>query len=110
MAWLAVPMESPCAIGLLIRPASITLKPSTAPNKPTKITTAADNEGIPPVAADTSMAIGVVTDLGANEQITSGDAPIPLAIKMTDTKPTRHPTNWESKMGNNCFLIISNCK
>ena len=75
-----------------------------------RFTTAADKEGIPPVAADTSMAIGEVTDLGANEQITSGVAPNPLAINTTETIPTKHPTNWESKIGNHCFLIISNCK
>ena len=86
------------------------MNPKTAPNKPTNITTAADKEGIPPVAADTSMAIGEVTDLGANEQITSGVAPNPLAISTTEIIPTKHPTNWESKIGNHCFLIISNCK
>ena len=32
-------------------------------------------EGIPPAAFDTSIAIGVVTDLGASDMITAGEAP-----------------------------------
>ena len=37
----------------------------------TSTTTAAVSDGIPPIALVTSMAIGVVTDFGASERITS---------------------------------------
>ena len=43
------------------------LKPSIPPSKPTQTTTAAVSEGMPPSDLVTSMAIGVVTDLGARE-------------------------------------------
>ena len=56
------------------------------------------------------MAIGVVTDFGARERITSCEAPISLAISTTETTPTKQPANCDNNMGSNCFLIVSNCK
>ncbi len=77
-AWAAVPIESPWAIGLPTCMIFIVLNPQMAPSKPTATTTAAVSDGIPPIALVTSMAIGVVTDLGANERMTSCEAPINL--------------------------------
>lgn len=88
-------MDKPWAMGLPTCPTRNTLKPNTAPNNPTTTTTAAVNEGIPPVAFDTSIAIGVVTDFGANEQMISGVAPNSLAMTTTVTNPTKHPANCE---------------
>lgn len=70
-----VPIERPCAIGLPTCMIFIVLKPQIAPSKPTATTTAAVSDGIPPIALVTSMAIGVVTDFGASERITSCEAP-----------------------------------
>lgn len=39
------------------------------------------------------MAIGVVTDFGANDMITCGEAPISLAMTVTATSPTIQPAN-----------------
>ncbi|MNL04395.1 hypothetical protein D3C87_1249630 [compost metagenome] len=47
----------------------------TAPMMPVAITSTAVSEGRPPIFSDTPMAIGIVTDLGASERTTSGDAP-----------------------------------
>jgi hypothetical protein len=74
------------------------------------MTTAAVSEGIPPTAFDTSMAIGVVTDFGANDIITSGEAPINLAIIVTETSPTTQPANCEIRIGISCFFIMRNCR
>ena len=81
-----------------------------APNRPTTITTAAVNEGIPPTADDTSIAIGVVTDLGASDIITSGVAPNSLATIVTETNPTIQPANCDNMIGSNCFFIIRSCR
>ena len=66
-AWAAAPKERPCAIGLPMWVSFMVLKPSIPPSKPTQTTTAAVSEGMPPSDLVTSMAIGVVTDLGARE-------------------------------------------
>ena len=69
------------------------LKPQIAPNKPTATTTAAVSDGIPPMALVTSIAIGVVTDLGARDRITSWEAPINFAISTTEITPTMQPAS-----------------
>ena len=107
-AWAAVPMERPWAIGLPTCISFIVLNPRIAPSNPTQTTTAAVSEGMPPNVLVTSMAIGVVTDLGANDRITSWDAPINLAINTTETTPIKQPASCDSKIGSNCFLIVSN--
>ena len=86
----------------------IVLKPQIAPSKPTATTTAAVSDGIPPIALVTSMAIGVVTDFGASERITSCEAPMSLAISTTEITPTIHPASWDRRIGKSCFFIISN--
>ena len=67
----------------------IVLKPNTAPSKPTQTTTAAVRDGIPTNVLVTSIAIGVVTDLGASDRMTSCEAPISLAISTTEITPTK---------------------
>ena len=47
-----------------------------APKIPTNTTIVAVRAGMPPTLLVTSMAIGVVTDLAANESTTSVEAPI----------------------------------
>lgn len=86
------------------------LKPNTAPSRPTHTTTAAVSDGIPPNVLVTSIAIGVVTDLGASDRITSCEAPINLAINTTDITPTIQPANWDRMMGSSCFLMVSSCR
>lgn len=66
-ACAAAPKDSPWAIGLPMRVSFMALNPKILPNSPTDTTTAAVSEGIPPNVLVTSMAIGVVTDLGASE-------------------------------------------
>ena len=107
-AWAAVPIESPWAIGLPTRIICIVLKPQIALNNPTATTTAAVSDGIPPMAFVTSIAIGVVTYFGARDRITSWEAPINFAISTTEMTPTMHPASCDKRIGNNCFLIISN--
>ncbi len=53
--------------------------------------------------------MGVVTDLGANDRITFFDAPMPFAIKTTDTTPATQPANCETMIATACFLILPNC-
>ena len=65
-ACAAVPIERPCAPAPFTCTMFIVLYPSMAPSMPTNITTAAVREGIPPTERVTSMAMGVVTDLGAH--------------------------------------------
>ena len=69
------------------------IKPQIAPNKPTATTTAAVSDGIPPMALVTSIAIGVVTDLGASDRITSWEAPMNFAISTTEITPTMQPAS-----------------
>lgn len=66
-ACAAVPIDKLCAMGLLTLVCFMISYPKTAPNMPTTITTEAVKGGIPPMVLDTSMAMGVVTDLGASE-------------------------------------------
>ena len=47
-AWEAVPIDKPCAIGLLILPTARVLNPINAPSIPVTTTTAAVSDGIPP--------------------------------------------------------------
>ena len=81
-----------------------------APNSPTTITTAAVKEGIPPTADETSIAIGVVTDLGASDIMTSGVAPSNFATTVTEISPTTQPANCDNMIGSSCFFIIRNCR
>ena len=107
-AWAAVPIDNPCAIGLPIFNNWSILNPQIAPNNPTKITTAAVKAGIPPIVFVTSIAIGVVTDFGAKDNMISWLAPIALAISTTETTPTKHPASCERTIGNICFFIVYN--
>lgn len=66
-AWAAVPIDKPCAAGFFTRVHFMMLYPKMAPKIPTTITTEAVNGGMPWMVFETSMAIGVVTDLGASE-------------------------------------------
>lgn len=68
--WLEAPMERPMAMLFLIFKASKILWLKVAPSMPVKITQAAVSAGIPPIAEEISMAIGVVTDLGIMESST----------------------------------------
>ena len=67
IAWALHPMAKPCACGLVILQSLSKLKPASAPNKPTAITTAADKDANPPISLATAIAIGLVTDLGTKE-------------------------------------------
>ena len=80
-----------------------------APKIPTIITTDAVNGGIPPMAWETSIATGVVIDLGANDKITCLGAPNNLAINTTEITPIMQPASCYIKMGSTCFFIRSNC-
>ena len=106
----AVPILRLWAMELRTCPTSSILNPNTAPNSPTNTTIAAVSEGMPCNDADTSIAIGVVTDLGANEIITASDAPIHFAVNTTETMPTKHPVNWETNNGTNWRRMLFNCK
>jgi len=68
------PMARPKAILSLIPIRLIKNGPNAAPKIPTKTTTVAVSGGIPPILADISIAMGVVTDFGAREDIISGEA------------------------------------
>ena len=106
----AVPIDKPCAMGLPTCPTCNTLNPQMAPNSPTTITTAAVNEGMPPTESETSIAIGVVTDFGASDIITSGSCTHQFRDNGYRNQPTIHPANWEIRIGNSCFRIIFNCR
>ena len=67
IACAAFPMERLCAMGFFTFVSFIILYPNIAPNIPTTITTDAVSGAIPPMVFYTSMAMGVVTDLGAKE-------------------------------------------
>lgn len=108
-AWAAVPIERPWAIGLFIRLSLTILKPAIPPNIPVQTTTAAVSEGIPPTADEISMAIGVVTALGASDIIISWEAPKSFANTTTDTIPATHPASSEISNGSNCFRIVVSC-
>ena len=98
-ACAAVPMLIPCEKGLRTCHTSRILNPKTAPKRPTITTIAAVSDGIPPDVLHTSMAIGVVTDLGASDTMTSCDAPRADAIRVTLTNPTRQPTSCDMRIG-----------
>ena len=108
-AWAAVPIDSPPAIGLLIRLSFTILNPAIPPNRPVHTTTAAVSGGMPPTAEEISIAIGVVTALGASDIMTSCDAPNSLANSTTDTIPATHPASSDIISGNSCFLIVDSC-
>lgn len=105
----AVPMDNPWAMGLCTWPTCNILKPSMAPNIPTTTTTAAVSEGMPPMLRDTSMAMGVVTDLGASDMATSWLAPHIRATITTETMPDMQPTSDDTTSGTICFLIVESC-
>ena len=96
----AVPMLIPCEKGFRTCHTSSILKPKTAPKRPTHTTMAAVSDGMPPDVLHTSMAMGVVTDLGASDTMTSCDAPMADAIRVTQTNPTRQPTSCDKRIGN----------
>ncbi len=85
-------------------------KPAMPPKIPVQTTTAAVSDGIPPIAAEISIAIGVVTALGASEMITSFVAPSSSAIRTTDTIPTTQPASSASSSGSICLRIFSSCR
>ncbi len=97
-------------MGLSTRAHVNTLNPAAAPNSPTQITMAADKAGMPPKVLVTSMAMGVVTDLAANETMTSCEAPRYLATSDTDMMPTVQPANWLRRMGRICLRMDSSCR
>ena len=106
----AVPILILCAIGLLTLPTCSILNPKIAPNKPTITTMAAVSDGIPCKDSDTSIAIGVVTDLGASDMITAFEAPSHLAVSTTETIPTKQPANCEISTGISCRRILLSCR
>lgn len=63
-AWLHVPMETPAAAGSLTLKILISTGLITAPRMPVITTAATVMDGMPESWLLTSMAIGVVTDLG----------------------------------------------
>ena len=71
---------------------------------------AAVSDGMPPSACDTSMAIGVVTDLLASDATTASEAPSNRAVTTTLTMPTMQPIICEARIGTISFLICDNCK
>ena len=62
--------------------------------------------GMPPMLRDTSMAMGVVTDLGASDMATSWLAPHIRATITTETMPDMQPTSDDTTSGTICFLIV----
>ena len=67
--------------------------PKIFPRKPVVITAITVIGEIPPSIRVTSKAIGVVTDLGANEIAISLERPNHLATKHTVITPTKLPAN-----------------
>ena len=86
--WLEAPMASPAAISFLMPKSLSSLWLKVAPSIPVKITPAVVRAGMPPMVLDTSMAIGVVTDLGMRLSSTFSLAPKPLALKYITTMAT----------------------
>ena len=72
-------------------------------------TMAAVSDGIPPAVRHTSIAIGVVTLLGASDITTSLEAPKSCAVITAETIPTMHPTVCEKRMGMSCLRITLSC-
>ena len=70
-AWAAVPIDNPWAIGLFILLIFTILNPAIPPKIPVQTTTAAVSDGIPPTVDEISIAMGVVTALGAKDIILS---------------------------------------
>ena len=104
-AWAAAPLESPCAIGLLMPTNLRNGNPMTAPRIPVRMTMMAVNEGMPPVIWATSIANGVVADFGAREMATSRVAPRYFAIRNAETAPTAQAVNWLARIGTVCLRI-----
>mgnify|MGYP000215185930 CR=1 FL=1 len=88
MPWEAVPRAVPMAISLLMPNALRIGTPKTFPKMPTAMTTAAVIAGIPETNLVVSMAMGVVTDLAAND----------LTMKLGDSNQIKL-----NKIGNSCF-------
>ena len=66
-AWLHVPIATPAAIEFPTRNNLISDGASIAPTIPVTTTAATVMDSYPPSPAETSIAIGVVTDLGSRE-------------------------------------------
>jgi len=71
----AVPAARPRAEGSLIFSQSRTGSIEMATRMPPRIARTAEREGMPPMLAETAMAIGVVRDLGAMERATAWPPP-----------------------------------
>ncbi len=71
MPWAAVPTARPVATGEVTPISRQNSGPHTAPRQPVNTTSAAVNGAIPPIFSTILIAIGVVTDFGANERIIS---------------------------------------
>ena len=106
-ACAAVPIERPVAIGLFMWLSLTSWKPVMPPKMPVHTTTAAVRAGIPPTDCAISIAMGVVTALGASDRITSWVAPSNWATSTTETIPATHPASSAISSGSICFRIVS---
>src|SRR3546814_12491142 len=70
-----------------------------APEIPVIATAIVVSEGKPPFRPATSMAIGMVADLGATDACVAKVAPSAQAMATADTTAVMHPASKATKMG-----------
>ena len=104
MAWDDVPIASPPARGFFILSSLKKNGPRTAPVIPVIITEIAVIDGSPPRLSAASTAMGVVTDFGTRDSISSSGSPIAFEIRMTDTIEAAAPAATDVRITAACFF------
>ena len=98
-AWDDVPIAIPMATGSFIFINLNTVSAIMAPVSPVIIIAATVISGIPPICFDTSMPIGVVTDLGTSDNPNKTSSSNALAKSMIEVTPTLDPTKIPPMIG-----------
>ena len=105
--WADVPMASPIDTGEVTPIRRQNSGPQTAPRQPVRTTSAAVRGAMPPILSTILMAIGVVTDFGARERITSRLPPRIQARPQAEMIEAREPAKMPIRISRLRFQISS---
>ena len=98
MAWAAVPMATPLAMGSVMRSRRNSPSPNRLPTMPVRMTTAPVRDAMPPSSADTSMLMAVVTDLGSSVTNWVWSSPMAQPMSSTLARLVRVPAAMPARM------------
>ena len=109
MAWDALPMPMPCAIGSSMRKSFKIISAKILPNKPVNTMAATVIGTMPPISSESPMPMAVVIDFGRNAIYSSWDSlksiQIPRTLKVLESTPEVIPRRRAFQF----FFKVSNC-